>query len=281
MLIILVISSTLSFTLNAYNFLFVQRFTIYFSFAVLPLLWVAIPLAVGAWATETYQSFAGVVLENWAQACGDAPQMSVQDVIENDAMPEVTCITCKSRNSQHTKNTRTHYARRKFKKNSQSVIRPLQIKPCSKNGTNSVGFHTGRGEDMPNGFTLSHELNRDIKNPIINQESGQCAREPKVDEHIDQQFREPTEEQLTSKRERSEVFTPQSHHPAQSTAERFDFERYIIYLQCLLPDVGFSVGGCLITWDKVFGLAVFMTSLASVFIQEVIFGSRKNTIGRP
>jgi hypothetical protein len=270
MLVILVISSTLSFTLNAYNFLFVQRFAIYFWFAVLPLLWIAIPLTVGAWATDTYQTFAGVVLKNWAQTSGDTPRTSVQ---ENDVTTEVSCITCQSKTSQRASDTGTQYARRKFQKGSRTVIRPLQVKPCSENENNSFGFQTG-GENTQNGFTLPYELSRD------SQRIGWRVREPAIGEDIDQRMREPIGEQGTGNPKRNEPFITSSSYP-QSTGVRFDFERYIIYLQCMLPDVGFSVGGCLITWDKVFGLAVFMTSLAAVFIQEVMFGSRKNTIGRP
>jgi hypothetical protein len=112
------------------------------------------------------------------------------------------------------------------------------------------------------------------------QRIGWRVREPAIGEDIDQRMREPIGEQGTGNPPKNEPFITASGYP-QSTGVRFDFERYIIYLQCMLPDVGFSVGGCLITWDKVFGLAVFMTSLAAVFIQEVMFGSRKNTIGRP
>lgn len=291
MLIILVVSSTLSFTLNVYNFLFVRRLAIYFWFAVLPLLWIAIPLAVAAWATDTYQTFAGVVLKNWAQTSGDAGEISVQGLVTSDVTPEVTCITCRSsarsKGSQCKKNTGIQYAKRKFRKNLRNVIRPLQIKSCPQNGNTNVAFHT-RGNKQ-NGFTLQHGLTRDItKLPsvemfepvVIGQQIGQRAPEPAIVEQPIGQRTPVSAGQLIGQRTISEAVITSCDY-SQSMQERFDFERYIIYLQCLLPDVGFSVGGCLVTWDKVFGLAVFMTSLAAVFIQEVLFGSRKNTIGRP
>ncbi len=299
MLIILVVSSTLSFTLNAYNFLFVRRLAIYFWFAVLPLLWIAIPLGVAAWATDTYQTFAGVVLKNWAQTSGDAPRTSDT----NDVMPEVTCITCRgsarSKTTQRTKNTGSQYVRRKFRRSLRNVIRPLQIKSCPQNGNTNLAFHTTDARNMlPYGLTgdikslpsvkmvepavVGVQIGQHTREPAISEQpAGQWTGEPTIGEQvIDKRTSEPTVEQPTSQRTISEAFiTPCGY--SQSVPVRFDFERYIIYLQCLLPDVGFTVGGCLVTWDKVFGLAVFMTSLAAVFIQEVMFGSRKNTIGRP
>lgn len=50
--------------------------------------------------------------------------------------------------------------------------------------------------------------------------------------------------------------TTEANQRGQNILERFDFERYITYLQYVLPDVVFFVGGFLVTRDKVFALAV-------------------------
>lgn len=263
LLVILVMSSTLSFTLNVYNFLFVRRLAVYCWFAVLPLLWIAIPLTVGAWVTDTYQTFAGVVLKNWARTSGDTSSDSSQGMVTSDVTSEEACFTCRNsaRSKISDKISGSHYARKKFRTNLQNVvIRPLQIKPCAQNA-----------------FTIQRELTSGMKNipcvdmvepAVVSQKAGQQTFEPDVFQLSDQRTSEP-------------IVGGESIGLRSTPVDKFDFERYIIYLQCLLPDVGFSVAGCLLTWDKVFGLAVFMISLAAVFIQEVMFGSRKNTIGRP
>ena len=50
--------------------------------------------------------------------------------------------------------------------------------------------------------------------------------------------------------------TTEADQRSQNILERFDFERYITYLQCALPDVVFFVGGFLVAMDKVLALAV-------------------------
>lgn len=282
MLMTLVVSSTLSFALNVYNFLFVKRFAIYFWFAILPLLWIAIPLGVAAWITDTYQTFAGVVLENWAQSSGDVSQTSEQGVVTRSGVitPEVTCITCRSSarlRGAHC--TDSQYAKRKFRKSSRNVIRPLQIKSYPKESNTDFAFYIG-ARNVQNSFKLPRNNQKfssgDTLEPTVEQqETGQRPLERAMGEGIG--LESGVGRRPIGQRAVDEALVTSCDY-SQSIPVRFDFERYIIYLQCLLPDVGFSIAGCLITWDKVYGLAVFMISLAAVFIQEVIFGSRKNTI---
>ena len=275
MLIILVVSSTLSFTLNVYNFLFVKRFAVYFWFAVLPLLWIAIPLGVAAWVTDTYQTLAGVILKNWAQSSGGAGHTSAKEVVKSDVTPEVTCITCRSSaRLRSTHCTGSQYARQKFRKSSRNVIRPLQIMSYPKESNTDFAFYIGAG-NIQNSFYLPRNKEKfssaDTPEPTVEQqETDQRPLERVMSEGIG--LTPAVGERAMDKA------SVTSRENSQSIPVKFDFERYIIYLQCLLPDVGFSVAGCLITWDKMFGLAVFMISLAAVFIQEVIFGRRKNTI---
>ena len=283
---VLIMSSTLSFTLNSYNFLFVRRLAIYIWFTVLPLFFIAIPLAVAAWATETYQTFAGVVLRNWARASGE--QASGGDLLENEtpreglgtnssSSPEHSCSTCQSFGyaSEETENY-SQYSNRKFTKQIgrkfRNVIRPLEM-------------NVSRSREF---IAHAQTLNvRDVRHEQIIHEGRDASQEwarngGDIWVQNDQNCRLDAKKQSTK---RSQDKRPENGDDViarrQSMMGRFDFERYIIYLQCLLPDVGFSVGGLLISWDKVFALAVFMASLSAVFIQEVLFGNRKNTLGRP
>ena len=271
MLMILIMSSTLSFMLNSYNFLFVRRLAIYIWFAALPPFFIAIPLAVAAWATETYQTFAGVVLRNWARASGE--QDSGGDLLENEtpreglgtnnsSSPEHSCSTCQSVGHASIETQKYgQYSNRKFTKligrKFRNVIRPLKMNVCRSREfiahAQTLNVGDFRHEQIHQGRDASQERTRNGRDNWV-QNCRQDKRSENGDDVIAQR---------------------------QSMMGKFDFERYIIYLQCLLPDVGFSVGGLLISWDKVFALAVFMTSLSAVFIQEVLFGNRKNTLGRP
>lgn len=55
--------------------------------------------------------------------------------------------------------------------------------------------------------------------------------------------------------------------------KKFNFEKYIIYLESILPTVGFSVGGVVITWDGVSFFTVLLLTLVGIFAQEAFFGS--------
>lgn len=54
---------------------------------------------------------------------------------------------------------------------------------------------------------------------------------------------------------------------------KFNFEKYITYLESILPTVGFSVGGVVITWDGVSFFIVLLLTLVGIFAQEAFFGS--------
>lgn len=55
--------------------------------------------------------------------------------------------------------------------------------------------------------------------------------------------------------------------------KNFNYEKYIIYLESILPTVGFSVGGVIIDWNGIYTFIVIMTFLVGVFAQEAFFGN--------
>ena len=61
----LLVACSTSFVLNAYNFLFLNRFAIYVWFAIAPLIWVVCPLTGAAWVTKTYLNYKLVVVNAW------------------------------------------------------------------------------------------------------------------------------------------------------------------------------------------------------------------------
>jgi len=54
--------------------------------------------------------------------------------------------------------------------------------------------------------------------------------------------------------------------------KNFNYEKYIIYLESILPTVGFSVGGVIIDWNGIYTFIVIMTFMVGVFAQEAFFG---------
>lgn len=55
--------------------------------------------------------------------------------------------------------------------------------------------------------------------------------------------------------------------------KKFHYEKYIIYLESILPTVGFSIGGVIIDWNGIYTFIVIMTFMVGVFAQEAFFGT--------
>ena len=67
MLSSIVVTTSVSFVVNAYNYLFIKRYAIYIFFAVVPLLWTIIPLIGGAIVTSSFHNLKYVVIKSWVE----------------------------------------------------------------------------------------------------------------------------------------------------------------------------------------------------------------------
>lgn len=56
---------------------------------------------------------------------------------------------------------------------------------------------------------------------------------------------------------------------------KFNFEKYISYLQNVLPTIGFKIMGITVTWEMVSTLLFLEVSLLALFMQESIFGNQQ------
>lgn len=56
---------------------------------------------------------------------------------------------------------------------------------------------------------------------------------------------------------------------------KFNFEKYISYLQNVIPTIGFKIMGIIVTWNMVSTLLFLEVSLLALFVQESIFGNQK------
>lgn len=59
---------------------------------------------------------------------------------------------------------------------------------------------------------------------------------------------------------------------------KFNFEKFLSYLESMRPTVGFHIAGIMVTWDLVSTTLFLLFSVVAVFMQESIFGSTKSTI---
>ncbi|KXJ21322.1 uncharacterized protein LOC110254289 [Exaiptasia diaphana] len=64
----------------------------------------------------------------------------------------------------------------------------------------------------------------------------------------------------------------------QRKITKFNFEKYISYLQHVTPGSGFKIGALLVTWEKVSTSLFLLTSIVAVFLQETIFGNQKPNV---
>ncbi|XP_031554389.1 uncharacterized protein LOC116291358 [Actinia tenebrosa] len=55
---------------------------------------------------------------------------------------------------------------------------------------------------------------------------------------------------------------------------KFNFEKYISYLQNVIPTIGYKIMGIIVTWNMVSTLLFLEVSLLALFVQESIFGSQ-------
>lgn len=256
MLVNLVLTTALSFTINAYNFLFLNRFAIYLWFALVPMIWSVTPLTIAAWATETYRTYVITVVKSW----GEHPE-SDESESEGEEMDEY------------------HEAMKKLKVNrsrsmliaSTNLLKSLQRKRLILKKDRRQSIAAQRRESL-----AMQEIDDDLPGAL-----------PKED-----QFHPlPNNLQLlhTAFNQRSPIISPSLFNNNAQTnlsenkenkdrKSKFKFKSYVLYLQGLIPEVGFSIGGIVLTWEKVSNLAILLVSVLAVFIQEILFGSRKSTL---
>lgn len=59
---------------------------------------------------------------------------------------------------------------------------------------------------------------------------------------------------------------------------KFNFEKYIAYLEKVIKETGFFIFGIIMTWELASSLLFLVISLVALFVQESIFGNAKSTL---
>lgn len=260
-LIILELTTVLSFVINAYNFMFLKRLAIYLWFALVPLIWSVTPLLVAAWATETYQSYVVSVIKSWGEHPEDDESSSEGEEMDEyqEAIKKLKVNKSKSLLIASTKLLKNLQRKRLVLKQDRRLSIALRRE--------SLAFPGQPGSQLPGQTPSDYVLQPNNPLRLIDVDACSDAGRDESNDSTTQLLAE----NFLHKRRQYET------HPEKKS--KFNFKTYVMYLQGLIPSVGFSIAGIILTWEKVSTLGVFLISLLAVFIQEIVFGNRKNTFG--
>lgn len=165
-----------------------------------------------------------------------------------------------SKKTPHTKFTRLGFLK---KKNNSPKIAPKhqnKLKPSDM----SLNFETSEiADDQPFGSSTRKSLNMPLWQETVIQASG---------------------DEISRSRSSSPVLSPTTtsaigkFKKASAIKPRFNFEKFLAYLESMRREVGFEIAGFMITWDKVSTTLFFMLSIVAAFLQNSIFGSKHSTL---
>ena len=101
--------------------------------------------------------------------------------------------------------------------------------------------------------------------------STKCESDVKTTADINEQRTQA----FTSLRKGSERTLGRSQWQVKRRLPKFNFEKYISYLDQVSKGTGFSVVGVIVTWKLVSSILFFCFSIVALFLQESIFGKLK------
>lgn len=130
-----------------------------------------------------------------------------------------------------------------------------------------------------------------VSDPEFSDEEKHHGQEPENDMSEDDKLSAKETDKVysgneTPKRSRREVMDLVLRGAARAVGKlkhnakkpRFNFEKYISYLQNVLPNIGFDIMGIIVTWNMVSAIIFLEVSVLALFVQESIFGNSKATV---
>lgn len=267
MLCNLVLTTVLSFVINGYNFLFFSRRAIYLWFALVPMIWSAAPLILAAWATENYQAYVASVVRSWGEhAESDESESEGEDMDEyQEAMKKLKVNRSRSVLIASTNLLKTlkrkRLVLRQDRRMSAAALRRESLISEARSSLADVAENVRSIE--------SNRKNLGVQNPLrlVDMETG--------NEDTFSESRLPSTCILNSSFKTNTMNTQPARDKKKS---KFNFKSYVMYLQGLIKEVGFSVGGMILSWEKVSSIGILWVSVLAIFIQEIVFGNRKSTL---
>lgn len=154
---------------------------------------------------------------------------------------------------------------------SRSHVVRIDIESSQSSGTQGTQLTSGSGDIM----TASSEFNTSFSSSTRSSDG----------EKITEQLKVPSREETAHATEENKDSLPRvnfltgmakTFHQWRTKTKKkrkFNYEKYIIYLESILPTVGFSIGGVIITFNGIYTFIVVLTFLVGVFAQEAFFGN--------
>jgi len=269
------LSVIICFGLNTYVFLFspVRRY-LHVWHSIVPLLVMIYPLCTAAWVTKQYTWFIIVVVRAWVHR-DDLDSSSSSE--EDSGIEEM-----KSSNDRKMFQNKSPFG---------SSVAGIFNKGNAANRPKSANFESGR------------KLSSFRRTSSMNAKSHTAAGVGDDDKkHLTPWQKVAAEKQLSDPGSGSTVPPPvkklsltRSNPRLASTVAaatainkfkkqaiknrpRFNFEKFLSYLESMRSVVGFSIAGIMVTWDLVSTTLFLLFSIIAVFLQESVFGSEKSTL---
>lgn len=279
-LAVLLVYTIASLAVNAFLFLYKTRMSVFAIYALLPSISAIYPLCMAAWVTKQYSWYLAVVVKAWAER----PESSSE---EEEAESE---RHRKNEKQTNTKRGRSLWRRVSSAKKSARKANHLPIQKSNSTPLTSQSDSEAKSgvEDVPNIRSYAGQTHLSPKQLSDPENSGDDAKpyrhepnsvEVSEDENIDEKEQRP-------KRSRREVMDLVLRGAARAVGKmkhnakkpKFNFEKYISYLQNVLPNIGFDIMGIIVTWNMVSAIIFLEVSVLALFVQESIFGNSQATV---
>lgn len=294
--------------MNAYNFLFIQRYAIYVWFAIAPLLWTVTPLIGGALVTSAYHKLKLIVIHSWVEIPEKYDEIWCRKPPTKEEISKLPQPNWRA----GLENIRRRKAERERKEKEEALVK--EKNQDEKNSDCSAGPDTENKSyhviNMEPCYPSPPPLNTDNNNKSERVESKRnsllrfVTKQSKTSTNYskrsqikvtrqEQKSTDPPEqnqgksvhdfnegvklskhsevkdEQTVKNRFGNVVRVAQTVGKFKSLPrKKFNYEKYIKFLELTLDTIGFSLGKVTITWDRVSFFIVLLLTLVGVFAEN-------------
>lgn len=231
--------------------------------------------------------YLAVVVKAWAER----PESSSEDEANE---PERSRKNDKQTNQKRGRSLwrRVHSAKKSYRKTNLAPLKKTNSNPLAsqsdseaKSGVEEVSTGPSNAGDS---CLRAHVA---VSDPEFSDDDKHRRHEPDNDMSEDDKLSVKEADKIhpgneTPKRSRREVMDIVLRGAARAVGKlkhnakkpRFNFEKYISYLQNVLPNIGFDIMGIIVTWNMVSAIIFLEVSVLALFVQESIFGNSKATV---
>jgi len=270
-LAVLVATGVLCFGLNAYVFLFGSRLYLHVWHSLLPLAVMIYPLCSTAWTTKQYNSFIIVVVRAWVHR-QDLDETSSD---EDSGIEDLSSSQTKNKLQLKLSNLQTSKFNFLRKRNSSATESNEQT------GTND--FFKNNKTHNNNNAEKNHLSDlpmwqKDVLGDTNTSSNKSTTMSPWQHALNTNENRKTSSDNSPFRTLNMTAAKAAAKFKAAAKRPRFNFEKFLSYLESMRYVVGFEIAGLMMTWDKVSTTLFLMFSIVAVFVQESIFGSKTTTL---